>query len=137
MTTRIEKSDAQWKKELPPDVYHIMREKGTEAPFSGKYYRHKEKGTYICAACGNELFDSRTKFDSGSGWPSFYEPISDTAIESESDPTHSMERTEIHCSRCGGHLGHVFTDGPAPTGLRYCINSKSLKLSTEEHRENI
>lgn len=133
----IEKSDAQWKKELPPDVYHIMREKGTEAPFSGKYYRHKEKGTYLCAACGNELFNSLTKFDSGSGWPSFYEPISDTAIESESDSTHDMERTEVHCSRCGGHLGHVFTDGPAPTGLRYCINSKSLKLRSEEHRENI
>lgn len=133
----IEKSDAQWKKELPPDVYHIMREKGTEAPFSGKYYHHKEKGTYLCAACGNELFNSLTKFDSGSGWPSFYEPISDTAIESESDSTHDMERTEVHCSRCGGHLGHVFTDGPAPTGLRYCINSKSLKLRSEEHRENI
>jgi peptide-methionine (R)-S-oxide reductase len=126
---KIEKSDEAWRKELPPDVYHIMREKGTEQPFSGKYYHHLKRGTYICAACENELFSSDTKFESGSGWPSFYRPVSENAVESESDTSHGMTRTEVHCARCGGHLGHVFTDGPPPTGLRYCINSKSLHFT--------
>lgn len=125
---KIHKSDAEWKKELPPDVYHIMREKGTERPFSGKYYHHKENGIYICASCGNQLFNSSSKFDSGSGWPSFFEPQSGDAVEVMTDISHGMVRSEVHCSRCGGHLGHVFNDGPPPTGLRYCINSTSLKF---------
>jgi peptide-methionine (R)-S-oxide reductase len=129
---KIQKSDAEWKQELPHDVYHIMREKGTEHPFSGKYYHHTEIGTYMCAACGNQLFNSRTKFDSGSGWPSFFKPISEDAVESETDASHGTVRSEVHCSRCDGHLGHVFTDGPPPTGLRYCINSKSLKFQKQD-----
>jgi peptide-methionine (R)-S-oxide reductase len=123
---KIVKSEEEWKKELSPEVFHIMREKGTENPFTGKYYKNKEKGTYLCAACGNLLFSSETKFESGSGWPSFYAPLEKGTIETEPDVSHGMVRTEVHCSRCGGHLGHVFNDGPPPTGLRYCVNSGSL-----------
>jgi peptide-methionine (R)-S-oxide reductase len=126
MVEKIERSNDEWKKILPANVFHILRESGTEPPFSGKYAAHKKKGTYVCSGCGNKLFDSSTKFDSGSGWPSFWKPVSDEAIDTKDDYSHGMERTEVLCARCGGHLGHVFDDGPPPTGLRYCINSLAL-----------
>jgi len=122
---KIMKSEEEWKKTLMPEQYHIMREKGTERAFSGKYHDSKEKGVYLCAACGSELFASDTKYDSGTGWPSFYQPISDDRVEYHKD---SMQRTEVVCGRCGAHLGHMFDDGPKPTGKRYCVNSLSLKL---------
>ncbi len=113
---------------LTSEQYRILRQKGTEAPFSGEYYKHKEDGTYLCAACGEKLFSSETKYDSGSGWPSFYAPVDGQAVHEEQDLSHGMRRIEVQCSNCGGHLGHVFPDGPRPTGLRYCINSASLKF---------
>jgi peptide-methionine (R)-S-oxide reductase len=134
MKNKIEKSEQEWKKELTPEQYQVCRMKGTEPPFTGKYYNSKELGTYLCAACGNQLFDSNTKFDSGTGWPSFYQPISEDNVETEDDTSYGMRRTEVMCSRCGAHLGHVFTDGPRPTGLRYCINSVSLKLDPKEKK---
>lgn len=121
-----------WKKELTPEVYHILFERGTEPPFSGEYYRHNETGEYLCAACGSSLFPSKTKYDSGSGWPSFFRPIDDKCISTQRDHSHGMERTEVLCACCGGHLGHVFEDGPQPTGLRYCINSGALKFKDNE-----
>ena len=123
---KITKSEEEWKKDLSPEQYHILREKGTERPFTGKYYLHKEKGVYVCAACGNELFKSDTKFDAGCGWPSFSDVIDRNKVIFTRDTSHGMIRTEITCARCGGHLGHVFDDGPEPTGLRYCINSASI-----------
>lgn len=129
---KIEKPEEEWRKELSPTVYHVMREKGTEQPFSGKYYHHSEKGVYHCAACGNPLFSSEAKYDSGIGWPSFSAPVEKSNIETELDHSHGIVRTEVHCSRCGGHLGHVFDDGPPPTGQRYCINSLSLQFEKEE-----
>lgn len=120
------RSDAEWKKILKPEQYEVLRRKGTERAFTGKYYNSKEKGVYLCAGCGNPLFDSDTKFDSGTGWPSYYQPISDSAVQTEQDRSYGMSRTEVLCSRCGGHLGHVFPDGPEPTGQRYCINSLCL-----------
>lgn len=119
-------SDKEWKEKLSPEQYKVLREKGTEPPFSGALYTNKEDGTYLCAACGNKLFNSETKYDSGSGWPSFYEAVSKDAINEEKDSSHGMTRIEITCSNCGSHLGHVFPDGPRPTGLRYCVNSLSL-----------
>jgi peptide-methionine (R)-S-oxide reductase len=127
----IEKSDEQWKEELDPQAYHVLREHGTEPPFQNKYNDHDAEGVYLCGACGQPLFSSEAKFDSGSGWPSFYEPIDKGALGMERDSRFGMERTEIHCSRCGGHIGHVFTDGPAPTGLRYCTNSAALRFQPE------
>jgi peptide-methionine (R)-S-oxide reductase len=123
---RIEKSDAEWKATLTPEQYRVMREKGTERAFTGEYWETKARGTYKCAACGEPLFSSDTKFDSGTGWPSFYDPISPDAVATESDYSHFMRRTEALCSRCHAHLGHVFPDGPKPTGQRYCMNSISL-----------
>lgn len=118
--------DKDWKTCLTPEQYRILREKGTERAFTGKYYAHKEDGTYLCAGCGHELFSSETKFDSGTGWPSFWQPVEPGAVGEEHDQSHGMMRTEVVCSKCGGHLGHVFPDGPGPTHLRYCINSESL-----------
>ena len=122
----IDISDEEWRKILPADIYHIAREKGTERPFTGKYNRHDEVGTYYCAACGNPLFRSDGKFNSSCGWPSFFEPISKNSIIYLPDNSHGMTRTEVECGRCKAHLGHVFEDGPPPTGLRYCINSVVL-----------
>src|SRR3954467_3805806 len=128
----IEKSDAEWRSELSPQQYRVLRQKGTEAPFTGKYWNEHGDGIYRCAACGNPLFDAGTKFESGTGWPSFSQPIQGERIAIEDDRSLLMRRTEVHCARCGGHLGHLFDDGPKPTGLRYCINSASLDLERED-----
>lgn len=122
----MEKSDDYWKEKLTNQQYHILREKGTERPWTGPFLENKEKGVYECAGCGTELFSSNTKFDSGCGWPSFFEPIKSHAIKETKDTSFGMIRTEITCAECGGHLGHVFPDGPEPTGLRYCINGGAL-----------
>jgi peptide-methionine (R)-S-oxide reductase len=129
MTTEIEKTDAEWRQELTPEQYEVLRRQGTERAFTGRYWDHHDDGTYRCAGCGAELFDSGTKFDSGSGWPSFTEPKIAEAVEVRRDLSHGMIRTEVVCKRCGGHLGHVFDDGPREAGgMRYCINSCSLDL---------
>ncbi len=128
MPEKIRKTEEEWKRELTPEQYRVLREKGTERPFTGEYSATKAPGVYRCAGCGLELFTSETKFDSGCGWPSFYQPLQSGAVEEHSDNTFGMRRVEVTCSNCGGHLGHVFPDGPRPTGLRYCINSASLKL---------
>jgi len=125
---KIKKTGKEWKKILDKKQFHILREKGTEPPFTGKYVYNKEKGVYECVACGNALFSSETKFDSGSGWPSFWESLSKDTVELKPDYSLGMKRIEVLCARCGGHLGHVFHDGPKPTGKRYCINSASLKF---------
>ncbi|MDH5369474.1 MAG: peptide-methionine (R)-S-oxide reductase MsrB [Gammaproteobacteria bacterium] len=122
------KSDQEWQGCLSPEQYQVMRKHGTERPFSGKYADCKTDGTYVCAGCGEDLFSSEAKFDSGTGWPSYYQAINEQAVEETTDNTLGMSRVEVHCSRCGSHLGHVFPDGPPPTGLRYCINSVSLDL---------
>ena len=126
--SKIEKSEQEWRQELSPEQYSVLREKGTEAPFSGEYDHTFEDGTYRCAGCGAELFESGAKYDSGCGWPAFSAPAGEQAVDEETDTTYGMLRTEVLCSKCGGHLGHVFPDGPHPTGLRYCINSAALKL---------
>ena len=133
---KIRKSDEEWRRSLTPEQYRILREKGTERPFTGQYAETKTPGVYLCAACGLELFASDTKFDSGSGWPSFYDPLDKEHVEEHEDRSHGMVRTEVTCSRCGGHLGHVFPDGPNPTGLRYCINSASLRLDKVNDKTN-
>ena len=128
---RVVKSEAQWRAELDPEAYRVLREKGTEAPFTGEYDHVFEPGTYKCAGCGAELFTSEAKYDSGCGWPAFYAPAGEDVIDEETDSSYGMVRTEVTCATCGGHLGHVFPDGPHPTGLRYCINSAALKLEEE------
>jgi peptide-methionine (R)-S-oxide reductase len=128
MSDEFPVSDDEWRQRLTPEQYQVLRRKGTERPFTGEYVHAKQDGTYHCAACGVELFSSSTKFESGTGWPSFYEPANRENVELHTDSSHGMVRTEVTCKRCGGHLGHVFDDGPAPTGQRYCINSVALAL---------
>lgn len=131
MTDKIKKTDAEWRAELSPEEYNVLREAGTERAFTGEYYKTKTPGTYLCRACGQELFTSDTKYESGSGWPSFYQPVKPDVVAEVKDNAYGMVRTEVRCSRCDSHLGHVFEDGPNPTGLRYCMNSVSLKLKPE------
>ena len=127
----MNKSEQEWQKELTPEQFNICRKKGTERAFTGKYYDCKDKGIYLCSCCGSELFSSETKYDSGSGWPSFWEPMESSTIKTETDTSLGMHRVEVMCNECDAHLGHVFEDGPQPTGLRYCINSVSLKLERD------
>jgi len=131
MTEKVRRSDAEWRRLLPPEVYRITRLGGTEPPFTGAYWQTKTPGVYVCRCCGQPLFSSRTKYDSGTGWPSFWAPIDEAAVTTREDRSLGMVRTEVLCSRCDAHLGHVFSDGPPPTGLRYCINSASLRLVAE------
>lgn len=131
MNDKVEKSEQEWRSSLTDEQYHVCREKGTERAFTGAYWDTKNPGVYRCVACGEPLFSSQAKFDSGTGWPSFWQPLDDQAVESETDQSLGMMRTEVHCRRCGSHLGHVFADGPQPTGMRYCINSVSLELDPD------
>ena len=136
MSPQVDRSEEEWRDTLSPDQYRVLREKGTEPPFTGKYVHTKDDGTYVCAACGAELFSSSTKFDSGTGWPCFTEPANAENVQLVPDRSHGMNRTEVVCASCGSHLGHVFDDGPMPTGMRYCINSVSLDLVTDPGRES-
>ena len=135
MKNKIVKSDEEWRRTLSSEEYRLLREKGTEIAFTGKLLNNKKKGTYVCAGCGNPLFASDAKFDSGSGWPSYYEPVTEESVEKKNDRGMFMTRTEVLCEKCGGHLGHVFDDGPEPTGLRYCINSGALHFEESDEKD--
>lgn len=137
MSERIKKSDAEWRSQLTDEQYYVTRKKGTEPPFTGEYEHTETPGTYVCICCGQPLFASDAKYHSGSGWPSYFQPIAEENVETESDASHGMVRTEVMCSRCSAHLGHVFEDGPKPTGLRYCINSASLRLVDEAEGKKV
>ena len=128
MSEKINKPESEWQKELSPEQFYVTRKAGTEPAFTGKYYKTKDVGTYACVCCGQPLFSSDAKYESGTGWPSFYQPLDQNAVEERSDVSHGMRRTEVRCAKCDAHLGHVFPDGPRPTGLRYCMNSASLEL---------
>ena len=132
MADKIHKSDEEWRRELDPEQYRVLRQEGTERAFTGKYWDFKGKGVYRCAGCGSELFDSQTKYDSHSGWPSFWQPIAEGKVEERADTSHGMRRVEVRCAACEGHLGHVFDDGPPPTGQRYCMNSAALDFSESD-----
>ena len=132
MPAKVSKTDEEWRRELSPEQYEILRNKGTERPWTHEYNNEKRSGTYRCAGCGAELFPSETKFESGTGWPSFYAPAGEETVDTESDTSHGMARTEVLCASCGGHLGHVFEDGPNPTGLRYCINGCAIELDPKD-----
>ena len=132
MPDKLVKADEEWRKQLTPEQYQVARKKGTEPAFTGKYWNHHEDGTYSCVCCGNPLFQSDTKFDSGTGWPSFYAPVSEENVGTETDSSYGMRRVEVVCNKCGAHLGHVFEDGPKPSGLRYCMNSASLQFDKKK-----